>query len=189
MNRSVTSDRRTFLKASALGLLSVSITGTNLLLAPAQARAKGIPLKVLTDAEAQTLEALGETLHPGSGEAGLVHFIDQQLAVDPDDCMSLVKYFVNDPPFIDFYRAGFQALNGYCQARFSAQFADLKAPQQVAVVKTIGRENPVDWSAPPAPLFYMVVRNDTTDVLYGTLDGFKRLGVPYMPHILPPERW
>ena len=27
------------------------------------------------------------------------------------------------------------------------------------------------------------------DVVYGTPEGFKKLGVPYMEHILPPEGW
>ena len=27
------------------------------------------------------------------------------------------------------------------------------------------------------------------DVVYGTVEGFARLGVPYMPHILPERSW
>jgi hypothetical protein len=26
-------------------------------------------------------------------------------------------------------------------------------------------------------------------VVYGTVEGFARLGVPYMPHILPERSW
>jgi len=32
-----------------------------------------------------------------------------------------------------------------------------------------------------------MVRSDAVDVVYGTVEGFERLGVPYMPHILPPD--
>lgn len=183
-------DRRTFLKLSGMGLLSFSVGGATLLLTPAEAKDKNIPLKILTADEARTLEALGETLHPGAGDAGLVHFVDYQLSVAPDDCRSLVKYFVNDPPFINFYRAGINSLNVYSKAKFKKSFSDLKDSDRIELVKVIGRDNPKEWPLPPpAPLFYMVVRNDTTDVLYGTIDGFRRLGVPYMPHIVPPERW
>jgi hypothetical protein len=116
--------------------------------------------------------------------------VDHQLSVEPDECLSLVKYFVNDPPFVNFYRAGIKSLNVFSTAKFKMPFADIKDVNRIEVVKTIGRDNPKDWPfPPPAPLFYMVVRNDTTDVLYGTIDGFRKLGVPYMPHIVPPERW
>lgn len=183
-------DRRTFLKLSGIGLLSFSVGGTSLLLTPAEAKAKDVPLKVLSIDEAQTLEAFGETLHPGASEAGLANFVDYQLSVKPDDCRSLVKYFVNDPPFDIFYRAGIKSLQDYSNAKFGASFIDLKEADRIALVKTIGRDSPKAWPfPPPAPLFYMVVRNDTADVLYGTIDGFQRLGVPYMPHIIPPERW
>ncbi len=183
-------DRRTFLKLSGLGLLTFSVGGASLLMTPAQARAKNVPLQVLTADEVHILEALGETLHPGASKAGLAHFVDHQLSLDPDDCMSLVKYFVNDPPFIDFYRAGFKSLQNYSKAKFAVSFVELKDADRIELVKTISRDNPKEWPfPPPAPLFYMVVRNDTTDVLYGTIDGFRRLGVPYMPHIVPPERW
>jgi hypothetical protein len=183
-------DRRTFLKLSGMGLLGFSVGGATLLLTPAEAKEKNIPLKILTDDEARTLEALGETLHPGASQAGLVHFVDHQLSVEPDDCLSLVKYFVNDPPFVNFYRAGFKSLQEYSKAKYGATFVDLKAVDRIELVKTIGRDNPKEWPfPPPAPLFYMVVRNDTADVLYGTMEGFRRLGVPYMPHIVPPERW
>jgi hypothetical protein len=104
--------------------------------------------------------------------------------------MSLVKYFVNDPPFVNFYRAGFKSLEEYSKAKYAVSFVALNDADRIELVKTISRDNPKEWPLPPpAPLFYMVVRNDTTDVLYGTIDGFRRLGVPYMPHIVPPKSW
>ncbi len=183
-------DRRTFLKLSGIGLLSISVGGASLLMTPAEAKEKNIPLKILSADEALTLEAFGETLHPGARAAGLANFVDYQLSVKPDDCRSLVKYFVNDPPFDIFYRTGIKSLQAYSEAKFGAPFTDLEDADRIALVKSIGQDNPKEWPfPPPAPLFYMVVRNDTTDVLYGTIDGFRRLDVPYMPHIVPPERW
>src|SRR2546422_1922540 len=42
-------------------------------------------LKVLTADERAAIEALGETLLPGAKDAGLAHYVDQQLAVDPSE--------------------------------------------------------------------------------------------------------
>ena len=36
---------------------------------------------------------------------------------------------------------------------------------------------------------YGMLRNDAVDVVYGTVEGFARLGIPYMPHILPQRSW
>ena len=49
--------------------------------------------------------------------------------------------------------------------------------------------NPPGWSGPPAPVVYLVMRSDAVDVVYGTPKGFEDLGIPYMPHILPPTNW
>lgn len=189
-SQKVPQNRRTFLKSSALGALAFTVANSTIFLTPRQARAADVPLRVLTPEEAQSLEALGETIHPGAAEAGLVQFIDQQLAIDPDDCRSLVKYFVNDPPFADFYRAGVRSLEGLSLAKHKKSFSELEPETRTELVRSMGQDNPQDWAfPPPAPLFYMVVRNDTTDVLYGTIEGFRRLGIPYMPHIVPTQRW
>ena len=117
---------------------------------PRQARAAGVPLKVLTPDEARTLEALGDTIHPGAAEAGLVQFIDYQLALDPDDCRSLLKYFVNDPPFADFYRAGLRSLEGLSLAKHQKAFPDLDAAAR-AVVRTpkVAGAAPLSEPGPP----------------------------------------
>ena len=38
-------------------------------------------------------------------------------------------------------------------------------------------------------LFYVCLRSDAVDVVYGTPEGFRKLNIPYMEHILPPEGW
>ena len=30
---------------------------------------------------------------------------------------------------------------------------------------------------------------EKVDVVYGTMEGYESLGVPYMPHIAPDKRW
>ena len=52
------------------------------------------------------------------------------------------------------------------------------------------RQNKIDgWQGPAGSFAYLVLRSDALDVVYGTMDGYESLGVPYMPHIAPVERW
>jgi hypothetical protein len=34
-----------------------------------------------------------------------------------------------------------------------------------------------------------VLRADAVDVVYGTMEGYEALGIPYMAHIAPDKRW
>ena len=36
---------------------------------------------------------------------------------------------------------------------------------------------------------YTVLRFDSIDVVYGTMAGYDALGIPYMAHIAPTQRW
>ena len=52
------------------------------------------------------------------------------------------------------------------------------------------RQNKVEgWQGPPGPFVYLVLRSDAVDVVYGTMEGYAGLGIPYMPHIAPTKRW
>jgi hypothetical protein len=127
--------RRAFMKGAGIGSLAFTVGGVEVLLTAAQARAQGVPLRVLTPDEARTLEAVGETLAVGARQAGIAHFVDQQLALPP----------------------------GY--ALLTLRMSEVR------------------------PFVYGTLRNDAIDVAYGTVEGFARLGVPYMPHILPERSW
>lgn len=181
-------NRRDILKRSGL-LLTFGAGAGTLLLSPAQAKKKKLDYGVLTSAEVETLESIGNILHQDAAESGLAHFIDNQLAADSNECLLIVKYFNVPQPYADFYRAGLQALNSLAQARHSKRFAKLSEEQATAMVREIGGTVPDGWEGPPAPLFYIVVRSDVVDVVYGTVEGFERLGIPYMPHIMPASPW
>ncbi len=45
------------------------------------------------------------------------------------------------------------------------------------------------WQGPPGPFVYLVTRSDAVDVVYGTMEGYESLGIPYMAHIVPERRW
>jgi len=45
------------------------------------------------------------------------------------------------------------------------------------------------WQGPPQGFVYFVLRSDAVDVVYGTVEGYEALGVPYQAHIMPLKRW
>ena len=52
------------------------------------------------------------------------------------------------------------------------------------------RQNKVEgWQGPAGGFVYFVLRSDAVDVVYGTMEGYAVLGIPYMPHIAPTKRW
>ena len=181
--------RRTFIRNSGIGLLSFYVGGCEVELTPEEARQQKIPFQVLNPDEVRTLEALGESLLPGSAAAGLSHFIDHQLNASPRDQMLMIKYLGVSPPFSPFYSGGLAALNTSANNQHGAFYADLNNEQRIALVGQIAQANPEGWAGPPARFFYFVLRNDAIDVVYGTKAGVERLGIPYMAHIEPPSRW
>ena len=104
--------------------------------------------------------------------------------------MLMCKYFPGiNAPYAEFYHAGLDALESYTQSRFQQSFAALTSAQKDTVVQALWEGKAEGWQGPPPPLFYMMLRSDAVDVVYGTEGGFEALGVPYMAHIRPPHDW
>ena len=103
----------------------------------------------------------------------------------------MIRYLGVEAPFNGFYTSGLDALNRIARARGAEDFASLAAADRTLLAGEIASGKVAEWSGPPAPFWYFVVRSDAIDVVYGTREGFKRLGVPYMAHIEPPasEGW
>ena len=182
-------ERRVFLKGASMGLLAFTIGGAEILMSPGEARARAVPFRLLAGEEAETLEALGETLLPGAREAGVAHFIDQQVSVAPEEALLEARIVNVRPPFINFYRAAIGGIDKASAARSGKRFAALAAAEQHDLIDQL-RQNKIEgWQGPPAGLVYFVLRSDAVDVVYGTMEGYESLGVPYMPHIPPDKRW
>ncbi len=182
-------ERRVFMKGAAIGALAFTVGGAEVFLSAREARAQGVPFKVLTADERTALEALGDTLLPGAKDAGIAHYIDQQLSVEPAESLLAARVIGLTPPYVGFYRAGLAALDATSRKRHGKKFAALAAEKQHLFVDQLRQKNPDGWSGPPSPFFYFVTRSDVVDVYYGTVEGFERLQVPYMPHIVPPRKW
>jgi hypothetical protein len=182
-------ERRAFMKGAAIGALAFSVGGAEVLLTPQQAHAQGIPLKVLSAAEAKSLEAVSETLVPNARTAGIANFIDQQCAVPPHQALLSLRIANARPPFVNFYRAALTEIDRQCSAQHGKAFAELGAAEQREFINLLRQAKHADWKGPAQGQIYGIFRDDAVDVVYGTVEGFERLGVPYMPHVLPTARW
>ena len=108
---------------------------------------------------------------------------------DPADCLLLVRYLDVPPPYLDVYRPALAALDTVSQSAHRKSFSALDEQAAINLVRTMSETNPEGWQGPPAPLFYFALRSDAVDVVYGTEEGFERLGIPYMAHIRPTAKW
>jgi len=181
--------RRDFMRGAALGALAFTAGGAQVLFTPREARAQGLPFRLLKADEADTIEALGETLLPGARAAGVAHFIDQQLSVPAEEALLQARILNVRPPYVNFYRAAIGAIDRASRARSGARFARLNTVEQREFVDLMRQNKIAGWQGPPGPFVYLVTRSDAVDVVFGTTEGYQSLGIPYMAHIPPEKRW
>jgi hypothetical protein len=181
--------RRGFVKGATLGALAFTVGGVEILMAPGEARTRGVPFRLLDAHQGETLEALGETLVPQARECGVAHFIDQQLSVPAQESLLQARILNFRPPFAEFYRAAIVSVDGASRQMFGKDFAGLAAGDQHALVGLMRQNKLEGWTGKPGALVYAVLRADAVDVVYGTMEGYEALGIPYMPHIPPEKRW
>ncbi len=181
--------RRGFVKGATLSALAFTVGGAEIIMTAAEARARGVPFRLLDAHQGETLEALGETLVPQARESGIAHFIDQQISVPAQECLLQARIFNVRPPFADLYRSTITTVDTGSRKVFGRDFAQLPAADQREFVNLM-RQNKVEgWAGRPAAMVYAVLRADAVDVVYGTMEGYEALGIPYMPHIPPEKRW
>jgi hypothetical protein len=181
--------RRAFMKGAALGALAFTVGGAEVLLTPGEARSRGVPFRLLKASEAGTIEALGETLLPGARQAGIAHFIDQQLSVPAEEALLEARIMNVRPPYANFYRAALGAVDRSSQALHGRKFAQLSTIEQREFVNLMRQNKLEGWQGPAGGFVYFLLRSDSVDVVYGTVEGYESLGIPYMPHIAPEKRW
>lgn len=182
--------RRDVLQGGGI-LLSCVVAGQSLWLTPRAAHAAQVPYRVLTADEVATVQGLAEALVPGAREAGIAQYLDKQLArAGEGDSLLMLKYLGVDPgDYVGFYRASLASAATAAQNRHGKPWPELNARQAAAVLAAMAADEVPDWSGPPASFAFFVLRADAADVVYGTTQGFERLGVPYMPHLAPAEPW
>jgi Gluconate 2-dehydrogenase subunit 3 len=183
-------ERRAFMKGAGLGALAFTVGGVEVLLTPRAARAQGVPLRTLTADQAATLDALGETLVPGAKQAGITNFVDQQISIPPAEALLEARILNVRPPYANFYRAALGAVDRASQGLNNGRgFAQLNEAEQREFVGNMRQNKIQGWQGPGGSFVYTVLRFDAIDVVYGTVEGYAGLGIPYMAHIMPTQRW
>ena len=156
-------ERRALMKGAALGALAFTVGGTTVMLTAGQAHARN---------------------------AGIAHFIDQQISVPPEEALLQARILNVRPPFVNFYRAAIGVVDRTSDKVYAAKFAQLSTDTQREFVGLMRQNKLEGWQGgPPGAFVYTVLRSDAVDVVYSTMDGYEMLGVPYMPHIAPERRW
>jgi hypothetical protein len=182
--------RRAFMKGAAIGTLAFTVGGVEVMLTPRQAYAQNVPLRTLTAEQAATLDTMGEALVPGAKQAGITNFVDQQLSIPAEQALLEARIMNVRPPFANFYRAALGAIDGASQAKYGGRgFAKLDAAEQHDFIDLMRQNKLENWKGPGAGFVYFLLRTDAVDVVYGTMDGYAHLGVPYQPHIAPTRSW
>jgi Gluconate 2-dehydrogenase subunit 3 len=182
-------ERRAFMKGATVGALAFTVGGSTVMLTAREARARNVPFRLLKGAEADLIEALGETIVQGARAAGVAHFIDQQISVPAEEALLQARIMNVRPPFANFYRAAIKAIDNGSQHVFGHKFVELTPAQMIEFVHNM-RQNKIEgWQGPRASFAYAVLRADSVDVVYGTMEGYEALGIPYQAHIAPVKRW
>ena len=180
--------RRNFIRQSGLAL-TFTVAGKALLLTPYEAYARNVPFSILNPAEVKVLEAICEHLLPGASENGVAHFVDRQLMQDPNDSLLFIKCFNVEPPYENFYRSALAEISRVSETVYGKSITELDQADAAALIESLRDGKVSDWNGPPPPLVYHILRNDAVDVVYGTMEGFANLGIPYLAHIEPPRTW
>jgi hypothetical protein len=181
--------RRAFVQGAAATTFLFTVAGVERSLTPAQAHAEGAALRKLTSEQADALGAFVDALVPGAREAGIAEFIDVQCSGPPHQALLALRIANSQPPFVDFYLEALAEIDRQCGARNGKAFAALSGAEQRDFINLLRQAKLQDWKGPPQPLVYSIMREDGVDVVYGTVEGFEKLGVPYMAHVLPTARW
>jgi hypothetical protein len=181
-------DRRSLLKVGGASLAMTAAAPLSLF-DPRVARAKGAPFNVLSPDEVTTIEALSDALVPGASDAGVSHYIDHELA-SPSPRL-LLRFAQLRGPMAPYYHAALAAFAASMTAQGNGAFSSLSPDAQRTVIEALRTGTIKPWNAGvvAAPVFYGMMRNDGVDVVYGSVEGFKNLDIPYMPHIMPKTTW
>ncbi|MGH8211233.1 MAG: hypothetical protein ACREU6_16875, partial [Steroidobacteraceae bacterium] len=105
-----------------------------------------------------------------------------------NECLLTAKYLEVPLPYSDFYAGGIKCAMAMARHTADKPIPDLDAAEMRKLVTEMSKPGP-PIEGFPAFLFYLCLRSDAVDVVYGTPAGFEKLNIPYMQHILPPEGW
>jgi hypothetical protein len=174
--------RREILKLTAGSLILASVGGKLIWCPPARAAAAKADFRNLSGADGELLAALADIIVPGARDAGCAHFVDHHIGIPPAESLLSLRYLDVTPPYSDFYVEALASLRRLIGQSPSPAQWDI-------VIHHLLSASIAGWHGPPPGLFYFAVRSDAVDAVYGTREGFKRLGIDYLAHIEPETNW
>ena len=185
-------ERRAFMRGAGFGALAFTVGGVEVLLTPGRRGRKGVPLRTLTaDAGRRRSTRSGETLVPGAREAG-DHTFRRSADLDSGGGGTARGAHSQRPPALcEFLPRGARRDRSRepSAERWPPRSRSSTRPSSATFVDNM-RQNKIEgWQGPSGGFVYTVLRSDAVDVVYGTMDGYAALGIPYMAHIAPTKRW
>ena len=182
-----------FIKGASIGALAFSVGGVEV---HAHAAGRPTPRAWPSRCSARTKRRRSRrsaTRSPSARrEAGIAHFVDQQLTQPPPLALLSVRVGEVRPPYVNFLIAArLRAIDarrgGY--GRPPVRRSRRGGADQVRRGDEPPRAQEPGTARRRRASSMRSLRNDAVDVVYGTVDGFARVGVPYLPISLPEQRW
>ncbi len=139
--------------------------------------------RVFSESEALLADAVTEQIiprdqDPGARDAGVINFIDKQLA-------GHYRKYQSD------YRSGLAGVEETSQALYQRSFLRLKWEEQTTVLKALESDNPPgkSWQSQSSRAFFEMIRDHTMQGFYGSprhggnrgYASYRMLGLDYPP--------
>jgi gluconate 2-dehydrogenase gamma chain len=153
---------------------------------------KGVesPWFFFTQTEAEAIIAIAEQIipadkDPGATEAGVINFIDRQLA----------GFYSN---FQETYRKGLAAFQHYCLEKHTQLFEKMEWEKQTEVLDLM-EKNSIEgdyWKENPSSMLFSLLQDHTMQGFYGSprhggnknYASYKMIGIDY-PHVIGQNRY
>lgn len=146
------------------------------------------PLQILSQNEADIYNAWCDILAIGAAKMNVAQFLDKYLNRPFGESLLMLRFFAS-MKLDEFYLAGIAGIDQESKAQFSKPFLELTEPQREFIIESASTSSTIAWKDPAPAFFYFISRNDAIDVVYGTVKGFEKLKIPYLPHIRPLSPW
>ena len=183
-------ERRDFLRGTATGVFAFSVGGVEVRLSAREAHTQNVPFRLLKANEAKPSRRWATPLFLARApQALLISSISNSLFRQKKHCSKHASSMFAHPT-----RASIEVRLPPSTTRAKGLTAAASSWSSVRTSSTIFvdamRQNKVQgWQGPGGSFVYLLLRSDAVDVVYGTMEGYEALGIPYMPHIAPDKRW
>ena len=182
-------ERRAFMKGAGIGALAFTVGGAEVLLTPGAARAQGVPFRLLNAKKARPSRRWARRWCPARARPALRISSTTRSQCRrrrrccrraSSTCVHRLRISIA-PPSARLTAAARRSPAGNlrrCRRPISAISSTICA-------RTRSKAGPDRAEGSST----RILRSDAVDVVYGTMEGYAALGIPYQAHIVPTKRW